>query len=122
MPCMRKRSARCSKRAFEHAGFARCGSSFSTASIWEIAIKHSLNRSDFDFRSDDIEQLAGATGFTELPILSAHCHAVGELPRHYCDPFDRLLVAKARFLPARLLTTDEQLARYSELVWVIAPR
>lgn len=95
---------------------------FSAASIWEIAIKGSLNRGDFDFRSEDIEQLARETGFTELSIHAAHCHAVGGLPWHHRDPFDRLLVAQALHLPARLLSTDGQLARYSELVWEFSLR
>jgi len=90
---------------------------FSAVSIWEVAIKRSLNRNDFDFQSEDIEQLARETGFSELPLHSSHCHAVGRMPWHHRDPFDRLLVAQAQFLPARLLTTDRQLAQYSELVW-----
>jgi len=89
---------------------------FSTASIWEIAIKASLGRDDFDFDSRDIEQLARQTGFTELPVLAEHCHAVAELPWHHRDPFDRLLVAQALTLPAYLLTRDDALVRYSGLV------
>ena len=93
---------------------------FSAVSIWEIAIKRSLNRSNFDFESEDIEQLAQETGFTELLLHSTHCHAVGHMPWHHRDPFDRLLVAQAQFLPARLLTTDRQLTQYSELVWAFS--
>ena len=39
---------------------------FSAASIWEIAIKRSLNRADFDFLPEDIQGLALETGFSEL--------------------------------------------------------
>ena len=95
---------------------------FSAANIWEVAIKQSLQRDDFDFQSEDVEKLALETGFTELPLRSAHCHAVNQMPWHHRDPFDRLLVAQARSLPARLLTTDGQLAPYSELVWTISLR
>ncbi len=93
---------------------------FSAASIWEIAIKYSLGRESFNFRSEDIEQLALETGFTELPILSGHCHRVADLPWHHRDPFDRLLVAQAQAIPAYLLTTDGLLATYSDLVHVVA--
>jgi len=89
---------------------------FSAASIWEIAIKHSLGRNDFDFEPEDIERLALDTGFQELPVRAAHCHAVARMPWHHRDPFDRLLVAQAQMLPAHLLTTDGLLPRYSELV------
>jgi PIN domain nuclease of toxin-antitoxin system len=89
---------------------------FSTASLWEIAIKSSLNRADFDFDSADIERLAAGTGFELLPILPEHCHQVARLPWHHRDPFDRLLVAQTLSLPAYLLTTDSRLTDYSQLV------
>jgi PIN domain nuclease of toxin-antitoxin system len=92
---------------------------FSAASIWEIAIKRSLGREDFNFRPEDIQQLAMETGFTELPISSIHCHRISDLPWHHRDPFDRLLVSQAQAIPAYLLTTDELLAKYSELVRVV---
>lgn len=95
---------------------------FSAASIWEIAIKCSLGRETFNFRPEDIQQLALDTGFTELPVLSNHCHNVADLPWHHRDPFDRLLVSQAQAIPANLLTTDGMLAGYSDLVRVVALR
>ena len=89
---------------------------FSAASLWEIAIKSSLHRPDFDFEPEDIFHLALETGFTELPVESAHTYALTSLPWHHKDPFDRLLVAQAMTLPAQLLTTDTALAAYSALV------
>lgn len=89
---------------------------FSAASIWEIAIKRSLNRADFDFSPEDIHRLALETGFTELPVKGEDCYPIASLPWHHRDPFDRLLVAQAQSLPAYLLTTDGMLSRYSELV------
>jgi PIN domain nuclease of toxin-antitoxin system len=92
---------------------------FSAASIWEIAIKRSLGREDFDFRPEDIQKLALETGFLEVPIHASHCHPVTDLPWHHRDPFDRLLVAQALTLPAYLLTRDGMLAKYSDLVRVV---
>lgn len=92
---------------------------FSAASIWEIAIKQSLGRDDFDFRPEDIQALALETGFVELPVHADHCHVVARLEWHHRDPFDRLLVAQAKFLPAYLLTADTLLERYSDLVRVV---
>lgn len=89
---------------------------FSAASLWEIGIKRSLNREGFDFFPEDIHRLAVETGFTELPIHGEHCHAIARMPWHHRDPFDRMLVSQARSLPAYLLTTDNLLSRYSELV------
>ena len=89
---------------------------FSAASIWEIAIKRSLNLADFDFSPEDIHRLALDTGFTELPVKGEDCYPIASLPWRHRDPFDRLLVAQAQSLPAYLLTTDDILSRYSELV------
>lgn len=88
---------------------------FSAASIWEVAIKYSLRRTDFDFNPQDIHQLAQDTGFTELPVKGEGCYSLAILPWHHRDPFDRLLIAQAQSLPAYLLTTDGELRQYSEL-------
>ncbi len=92
---------------------------FSAVSIWEIAIKTSLNKADFDFSPQDIHALALQTGFTELPMESSHTFAVSSLPWHHRDPFDRLLIAQALAMPAYLLTSDAQLKAYSELVQIV---
>ncbi|MBF0610641.1 MAG: type II toxin-antitoxin system VapC family toxin [Magnetococcales bacterium] len=89
---------------------------FSSASIWEIAIKYSLNRSGFNFSPADIHRLAVQTGFTELPVHAEHCYPLASMPWHHKDPFDRLLLAQARSLPAHLLTSDPLLVQYSDLV------
>jgi PIN domain nuclease of toxin-antitoxin system len=89
---------------------------FSAASIWEIAIKCSLGREDFNFLPEDIHTLALETGFEELPVSSNQCYGVATLPWLHRDPFDRLLVAQAQSLPAYLLTSDSLLGKYSELV------
>lgn len=89
---------------------------FSAASIWEVAIKRSLGRADFDFSPQDIHRLALETGFAELVVKGDDCYPVASLPWHHRDPFDRLLVAQAKSLPAYLLTTDVGLKQYSELV------
>jgi PIN domain nuclease of toxin-antitoxin system len=93
---------------------------FSAVSLWEIAIKKSLNKIDFDFTPEDVHRLAVATGFTELPLLGQHTFAVAKMPWHHRDPFDRQLVAQAMCLPAHLLSSDSTLLQYSELV-VVTP-
>lgn len=89
---------------------------FSAASIWEIAIKAGLGRSDFVFDAAEIAQAALDTGFTELPVRSSAAALVGRLPSLHRDPFDRILVAQAISEPANLYTTDPQLVPYSDLV------
>ena len=86
----------------------------SAASIWEIAIKARLGKIDADPRQ--MAQAIAASGFTELPISAQHAAGVELLPDHHKDPFDRLLIAQALAEPLRLVSADDQLARYSDLV------
>ena len=89
---------------------------FSAASIWEIAIKASLKRDDFQFTPEEIMAAALESGFEELPVNSAAAAYTGKLPAYHRDPFDRLLIAQAVTEPAMLYTADPQLEPYSELV------
>ncbi len=89
---------------------------FSVASLWEVAIKHSLGRSDFraDFRADPHELRRGLleNGYSELPILGPHALAAATLPPLHADPFDRMLVAQAQVEAITLMTSDAVVARY----------
>ena len=89
---------------------------FSAASIWEIAIKSALKRTDFQIAPDLIAGAAIESGFTELPVRSAAAIQVASLKPYHRDPFDRLLIAQAITEPAILFTVDSQLETYSELV------
>ena len=89
---------------------------FSAASIWEIAIKVQIGRLSLPINPADLAAACGAMGFEELPVTAAHAAGVANLPRHHRDPFDRLLISQAILEPARLLTADRQLVRYSDLV------
>lgn len=89
----------------------------SAASIWESAIKAALGK----LKVEPAELLEGieASGFSSLAITPAHAAAVMTLPNHHRDPFDRLLIAQAMHEPMRLLTTDETLRLYTDLVDLI---
>lgn len=91
---------------------------FSAITILEIAIKSALRRRDFPSRPEHILKIALATGFRELPVKSEVACLVGNLPRYHRDPFDRMLVAQAMTEPARLLTADAILTKYSDMVWL----
>lgn len=53
---------------------------FSAASIWEIAIKTSLGKIDFQYSPEDIAQAAKETGFVELSVSAAHGARVAHCP------------------------------------------
>lgn len=94
---------------------------FSTASLWEIAIKCSLGREDFRMPSDwwlSIPRALVALGAQRLDILPEHCGHIAILPLHHRDPFDRLLVAQAIASGSSILSIDPQLDAYGiRRVW-----
>jgi PIN domain nuclease of toxin-antitoxin system len=92
---------------------------FSVASMWEVAIKTSLKRPDFQVDGRVLRRALLEAGFPELPIEAQHVLAVQDLPDIHGDPFDRLLVAQARVEGLILLTTDVRLAEYGPAVRVV---
>jgi PIN domain nuclease of toxin-antitoxin system len=88
----------------------------STASLWEIAIRHALGRGDMPVSSPEALRYFQESGYQLLPIEAEHAIAVEELPAHHQDPFDRLLVAQALVEPMRLLTHDPLVARYGDTI------
>ena len=85
---------------------------FSLVSIWEIAIKRSLGRPDFQIDPRELRAELLAAGFDELALKSEHCFAVMDLPFLHRDPFDRMLIMQARVEKMALLTSDRTIARY----------
>ena len=80
----------------------------SIATPWECAIKSSIGKlevPDYFYRivADDYEI---------LEIETSHLEALGHLPMHHRDPFDRMLVVQARLGGLTLLTRDPDIARY----------
>lgn len=86
----------------------------SAASIWEICTKAALGKIEVDV--DALVAEINAAGFRELPVTAAHAAAVRALPDIHRDPFDRILVAQALTEPLRLMTVDDDVARYTDLV------
>ena len=85
---------------------------FSSISIWEIAIKRGLNRSDFDTEPMVLRRILLDHGYGELAFTSHHAFAVSSLPLLHKDPFDRALMAQAMSEGYTLLTNDALLGTY----------
>lgn len=88
----------------------------SAASVWEIAIKHSLGRGDMPVSSQDAERYFRDSGYRFLAVEPEHAVAIEELAHHHQDPFDRILVAQALVEPMRLMTHDPLVALYSDTI------
>lgn len=85
---------------------------FSAASLWEIAIKRGLGRSDFLVDPRVLRRGLLDNGYTELPIMGEHAVAIDNLPLIHKDPFDRILIAQASVEGLTLLTADQVVAEY----------
>ena len=87
---------------------------FSAASLWEISIKRTLGRTDFNVDPRRFWRMLLVNGYTELAVNSEHTIAVNDLPPLHKDPFDRILVAQARVEGVVLLTVDKTVAKYGD--------
>jgi PIN domain nuclease of toxin-antitoxin system len=85
---------------------------FSPASLWEIAIKNTTQRDDFQVDPRVLRRGLLENGYAELPITSEHAIGIDALPTLHKDPFDRLLLSQALCEGVTLLTSDTQLAKY----------
>lgn len=92
---------------------------FSAASSWEIAIKAALRKLNLPkVPSALIPEVMIVFGIQPLSISHPHALAVGELPHHHKDPFDRLLIAQARSEGMTLMTADSMCVKYPvEILW-----
>jgi PIN domain nuclease of toxin-antitoxin system len=82
----------------------------SAASIWEISTKAALGK--LSAPVDDIVGELREWGFELLSISARHAWAIGSLPPHHRDPFDRMLVTQAQLEGLTIVTRDPQIARY----------
>ncbi len=85
---------------------------YSAASLWEVAIKSGLGRTDFSVDPRLLRRGLLENGYTELPVTGTHAVAVDLLPEIHKDPFDRILIAQAQVEGITLWTMDEVVGRY----------
>ncbi|CAN5605725.1 type II toxin-antitoxin system VapC family toxin [soil metagenome] len=85
---------------------------FSAASIWEVSIKSSAQREDFQVDPAIFRRSLLDNDYRELPITGEHAATVAILAPIHKDPFDRLLIAQAIVEGITLLTVDTAVASY----------
>lgn len=92
---------------------------YSVINIWEIAIKHTLHKENFNFSSKTFHGLCIKSGYKMLTLEPKHIFTIETLqrsddaPRHR-DPFDRLLLAQAKAEGMSFLSHDTLLEGYHE--------
>lgn len=85
----------------------------SIASVWEMAIKHSIGKLPLTlpFR-EFVQQQLEDSGFTLLPIQFEHAAQVSSLPLHHRDPFDRLIIAQSIVEGMAIVSADRAFDLY----------
>lgn len=78
----------------------------SIASLWEMAIKHSIGKLDLNTSLVNILDLITESGFEILPIKPQHLLALTDLPFHHRDPFDRLNIGQAFSEGFKVVSSD----------------
>ena len=81
----------------------------SAAVIWEIRIKQALGKLEIP---SNFRRVLDRQPFEMLAITAEHAHAVGDLPAHHRDPFDRMLIAQAKAERLTIVTRDTIMKQY----------
>jgi PIN domain nuclease of toxin-antitoxin system len=85
----------------------------SIVSLWEMTIKRSLGKLDFEGSLEDFAaDLEIKHNFTLLPIAPTDLDRLAALPHHHGDPFDRLLIAQTIENGATAVTNDRNWKQY----------
>ena len=85
----------------------------STASIWEISIKHSTGKLELPGPPASlIPDWVIRSRVSALPVSQDHALAVAALPLHHRDPFDRMLIAQSRIEGMPIVTRDPAFDAY----------
>jgi PIN domain nuclease of toxin-antitoxin system len=91
----------------------------SAASLWEIAVKLSLEKLKLPRPFGEVfPQQLEVNGFELLPISCAQLNQLVALPFHHRDPFDRLLIAQALADGMTVVTRDLEFSKYpAKILW-----
>lgn len=101
---------RSAKRVIESK---RSAVAISVATLWEVAIKRRRGRlAGVDEYLARYRELHATWGFRTVVIEPEDAVAAGLWESPLTDPFDRMLVAQAKRLEARLVTCDEAITHH----------
>lgn len=90
----------------------------SIASLWEIAIKISLDRLSLKIPLIDLVEEMEKSGFQLLAINFSDIITLSSLPFHHRDPFDRLLISQGQSSGFTIITKDKFFPEYDvKILW-----
>jgi PIN domain nuclease of toxin-antitoxin system len=91
----------------------------SVVSVWEIVLKHQAGKLRLtDTLEVVVDQVLHRSPWTILQVAPAHLSSLTVLPMPHKDPFDRMLIAQARYEGMAILTSDDQFKQYDvRTIW-----
>jgi PIN domain nuclease of toxin-antitoxin system len=90
----------------------------SVASVWEIAIKVSLNKLELRGDFSQITNFLAENDIEVLPITFEHTQRLLHIQFHHRDPFDRIIIAQAHSEKLTIATKDEVFHKYEvNIIW-----
>ena len=85
----------------------------SVASLWEVAIKLSVDKLTFDDGFDGFLETVHKNEFALMEVEPEHIRATMNLPHIHRDPFDRMLIAQAMIDDMAIMTADANIVKYN---------
>ena len=90
----------------------------SIASIWEMAIKISLNKLKINIGFENLINELYKHDFDILPITFEHTVKLTTMDFHHRDPFDRILIAQSLFEDLSIISADIIFDKYDiKRIW-----
>ena len=95
----------------------------SAISLWEIALKQSLGKLEFNFAVEDIPKHCEQMGFYLIPLMPLEALDFLKLPpkKNHKDPFDRMLIYQCIRGNYILVSKDDKMKLYEsdglECIW-----
>ncbi len=85
----------------------------SIASIWEVAIKLSIQKLEMKIPFDKLSSLIWDNSFELIPIRFEHTKELISMPFHHKDPFDRLIISQAIIEKMPIVSRDSHFKHYN---------
>ncbi|WP_184544760.1 type II toxin-antitoxin system VapC family toxin [Mucilaginibacter sp. FT3.2] len=84
----------------------------STASLWEISIKISLDKLRLTLDFDSLPTFMDRNDFKNIAIEFSHLQQLNQLPHFHKDPFDRLIISQAITENITIISADQHFKIY----------
>ncbi|MFN8283510.1 MAG: type II toxin-antitoxin system VapC family toxin [Chitinophagales bacterium] len=90
----------------------------SIVTLWEIAIKYSLEKLKLQISLQDFFNLIHSSDIGIISISTEHLLILNSLNLYHKDPFDRMIIAQAISENFTIITKDENFSNYKvKTVW-----